>query len=606
MKRLSWLLIASLVVACDGGPGPVAPQSPNASLGVAASRGPLVGPDDWIVVFRDDVVDPPGLARQLIATHGGSLRFTYQYALKGFAATLPTQALEGIRNNPNVAYVEADGVVTEDPSIMAASVQSDATWGLDRIDQPGLPLDNRYTFDFDGTGVTVYIIDSGIRITHDDFGVRASKGLDLIGDALEGEPICSGHGTHVAGTVGGSTWGVAKAVELVSVRVLDCGGSGWYSDVIAGVDWVTGVHDETDLAVANMSLGGGAYAPLDDAIAASVADGVTYAVSAGNSNANACNQSPAREETALTVGSTTSSDTRSSFSNYGTCVDIFAPGSSITSAYNTSNTATAVLSGTSMSSPHVAGVAALILDENPGFTPAQVASEIDIRATAGVLSNVGTGSPNLLLYSLFGTLPDPVDGALTSVPLPDVGGKKRKNGSVTVGVGLGLDGLGSPAEGVTVHGLWYKNGHATVVADQTAQTDLKGEASFSVGGVRNAESLEFCVTQLSGNITDGSPYVNGEVCGPYGDTGTDPAATPVIQGAVISQKGKGPYKTDVTWTKGGAEIDVYHNGMRVATVANTGSYTHNLGKGALGSQNAYKVCNAGTANCSENIGATGP
>jgi hypothetical protein len=178
---------------------------------------------------------------------------------------------------------------------------------------------------------------------------------------------------------------------------------------------------------------------------------------------------------------------------------------------------------------------------------------------------------------------------------------------VTVGVGLGLDGLGGPAAGVTVHGRWYKNGHATVVSDQTGQTDSKGKASFSVGGVRNAASLEFCVTRLSGNITENRSLYdsNEEVCGPFGETGTDPTATtPEILDAVISQKGKGPYKTDVTWTKGkgGAEIDVYHNEMRVATVANTGSYTHNLGK-ALGSQNNYKVCNVGTADCSAEITA---
>ena len=242
-----------------------------------------------------------------------------------------------------------------------------ATWGLDRIDQRSLPLNNTYTYNATGAGVKAYIIDTGIRTTHTQFGGRAIDGFDAIDSALPAAD-CNGHGTHVAGTVGGTTYGVAKGVTLVAVRVLDCNGSGSTSGVIAGINWVTGNHAAGAPAVANMSLGGGASSALDKAVRNSIADGVTYALAAGNDNTNACNQSPARTAEALTVGSTTSSDARSSFSNFGTCVDLFAPGSSITSAWNTNDTATNTISGTSMATPHVAGAAALYLQGTPART----------------------------------------------------------------------------------------------------------------------------------------------------------------------------------------------------------------------------------------------
>ncbi|MEE8446968.1 MAG: S8 family serine peptidase [Gemmatimonadota bacterium] len=599
MKRLSWLLIASLIVACDGGPSPVAPEAPNASLNVAASRGPLVGPDDWIVVFRDDVVDPPGLARQLIATHGGSLRFTYQYALKGFAATLPTQAIEGIRNNPNVAYVEADGVVVEDA---ITSSQSPATWGLDRIDQPILPLDNAYNYNFDGTGVTAYIIDTGIRTTHNEFGSsggRASEGFDAIDGVLDGQD-CRGHGTHVAGTVGGSTYGVAKNVTLVAVRVLNCQGSGSYSQVIAGIDWVTNNHVAP--AVANMSLGGGFSTSLNDAVNGSVAAGVTYAVSAGNDNRDACTKSPASAADALTVGSTTSSDSRSSFSNFGTCVDIFAPGSSITSAYKTNDDATATFSGTSMSSPHVAGAAALRLEQCPGEAPGDVASAITGAATAGVISNTGPGSPDLLLYSLMtascnagggGGVTDPTDVAIQSISPVSLSGKRNLNGSVVVTIGLGTGETTGPAADVTVTGDWYPDGGGTPVKTSSGVTGGSGQVSFSSGAQRGVTSLEFCVTKLDGDITNNtllpkcSPYDNGS----GGEGGGGGAGAPSALKASLVVKGKNT-KAALIWAGGDATVAIYRNENLLTTVTNTGAFTDNLGKNPSGSF-TYMVCNAG-------------
>jgi len=246
--------------------------------------------------------------------------------------------------------------------------------------------------------VTAYIIDTGIRMSHTQFGGRASSGYDFV-DNDSNANDCHGHGTHVAGTVGGSTYGVAKGVTLKAVRVLDCSGSGTNSGVIAGINWVTSNHAAGAKAVANMSLGGSVSTSLDSAVSASIADGVVYAIAAGNSNRSACNSSPARVSSAITVGATTSTDARASYSNYGSCLDLFAPGSSITSSWYSSDTATNTISGTSMATPHVAGVAALYLQGHTA-TPQQVRDAIVAAATSGVVSNRMPGSPNKLLYSL--------------------------------------------------------------------------------------------------------------------------------------------------------------------------------------------------------------
>ena len=358
--------------------------------GAAAAPPPA---DSYIVVLKDGA-DARKVADQHRSRHGAKVSNVYRHALSGYAARLSGSELGAVRSDSRVAYVERDG------EVRASLDQLNPTWGLDRVDDRS-GLDNSFTYDQTGLGVTAYVIDTGIRFSHSEFGDRATSGYDAIDGGSADD--CDGHGTHVAGTVGGSTYGVAKAVSLVAVRVLDCSGSGSYSGVIAGVDWVTADHTATAPAVANMSLGGGTSDALDAAVRNSIADGVSYAIAAGNGNAggkeqDACNSSPARVAEAITIGATDKSDAKTSWSNYGSCVDWFAPGYQITSAWHESDTQTNTISGTSMATPHVAGAAALYLELNPAAAPLTVRNALYDATTKGIVTNSRTTN-NHLLYT---------------------------------------------------------------------------------------------------------------------------------------------------------------------------------------------------------------
>ncbi|MBG0856475.1 S8 family peptidase [Streptomyces spinoverrucosus] len=381
------LATAALVGGLTALPAQAAPAEGR----VLAADSPTAVKDSYIVTLKKGagLKAASSAGKNLVKEYGGSVNRTFGKALNGYTATLSATEAKRLAADPAVASVE------QNQRVQLAATQTNAPWGLDRIDQTSLPLSGTYTYpDSAGSGVTVYVIDTGVRITHAQLGGRATYGYD----AVDGDTTASdgnGHGTHVATTVAGTTYGVAKQAKIVAVRVLNNSGSGTTAGVIAGIDWVTQNHSGP--SVANMSLGGGASAALDTAVRNSIASGVTYAVAAGNSNTTASSTSPARVSEAITVGATTSTDARASYSNYGSALDLFAPGSSITAGWHTGDTATNTISGTSMATPHVAGAAAVYLAGHTSATPAQVASALTSGATSGAVTSPGSGSPNRLL-----------------------------------------------------------------------------------------------------------------------------------------------------------------------------------------------------------------
>jgi subtilisin family serine protease len=382
MKRSLALLLPLALIGCQDVPEPTAPST-DLSFSQAADAGII--PGRFIVTLREGA-SPAAVAE----AHGVSPDYVYTHVLNGFAGAMSDAARSGLLRDARVTRVEPDGIAR------TVTTQTNATWGLDRIDQRNRPLDGTFTYNNTGSGVTAYIIDTGLRYTHQEFGTRASFGYDAFGG--DGSD-CNGHGTHVGGTVGGTVYGVAKAVRLVAVRVLDCGGSGTWSGVIAGMDWVTA--NKKLPAVANLSLGGGANSSVDDAARRMIAAGVATAIAAGNGNQggreqDACKYSPARVAEGMTIGATTSTDAKTSWSNYGDCVDWFAPGASITAAWYTSNTDTRTISGTSMAAPHVAGVAALYLQSNGSASPQTVRDALYAQTTKGIVTSSKTTNNHLL------------------------------------------------------------------------------------------------------------------------------------------------------------------------------------------------------------------
>ncbi|MFC5849111.1 S8 family peptidase [Deinococcus petrolearius] len=407
-RLIPGVLVLSLALAACGSSTTPSAQSPVQGSAPAAESGlaPLLGTDNpsavagqYIVVLKEgtqsalSAQSAGGLIGSLgLDPQGVTVLSVYGQAIEGFAARLSAQNLDRLRANPNVAYVEQDG------RMYASATQSSATWGLDRTDQRNLPLSGTYVYNKTGSGVKAYIIDTGINTSHTSFGGRAVWGTNTTGDGRNTD--CQGHGTHVAGTVGSQTWGVAKSAQLVAVKVLDCDGSGTNSGVINGVNWALS-NKGSATAVANMSLGGPASTAVDDAVNNAGSRGLVMVVAAGNENQNACNVSPARASGSgvITVGATTRSDARASYSNYGSCVDLFAPGSDITSTWIGSTTATNTISGTSMATPHVAGAVALLLQGNTGISASSARTTVLNNTTNGVVSGEN-GSPDKLLYTL--------------------------------------------------------------------------------------------------------------------------------------------------------------------------------------------------------------
>jgi subtilisin family serine protease len=516
---LASLLLTGFAAAFAGvSPGTAA--STTATAASSATESTAAAPARYIVRYSAGT-DVSTAVRNLRSKDIAVGR-TFTKAIRGAVVTAtPRQAAE-LKRSAGVAAVEPDARVT------AADTQKSATWGLDRVDQRALPLSGTYTPASSGAGVSAYVIDSGVLSAHAEFGGRVTSGWSAISDGL-GTGDCNGHGTHVAGTIAGKTYGVARAATVIPVRVLDCNGSGFNSDVIAGLEWVASNHQTGTPAVANLSLGSTASAMVDAAVQGVINDGVTAVVAAGNSAADACNSSPARVPGALTVAASDSADKQAAFSNYGSCVDLYAPGVAIKSASFSSTTATALMSGTSMASPHVAGAAAVMLSQSPGLLPADVASKLLSAATAGKVSASTAGTSNRLLYA------DPAAAALTAPTVTALSPAANSSGTA---VAANVTATFSTAvQGVDSSTVVLRNAAGTAVPAAVSYDAATRTATLDPTSLL-AASQKYTATLTGGAsaIRDsaGTPFVTGSWSFTTAATPTVTARTPGANGTAIA------------------------------------------------------------------------
>jgi subtilisin family serine protease len=541
-------------------PGITEAQRPTSTIGPHGSRG-AYAPGRYIVTLRDGV-DPAAVATE----HGVKPDHVYRNLFRGFGASVADLARNKLQNDPRVLRIEPDAVVT----VFQTATQS---WGLDRIDQRALPLDNLYTRRYTGRGVTVYIVDTGIRYDHTEFGGRAVAGYDAFGG--NGND-CQGHGTHVAGMAAGASFGVANEASLVSVRVLDCNGSGLTSGVIAGLDWIAA--NRRTPAVVNMSLGGPVVQALDDAVVRLTSSGTLVVAAAGNDSTDACLGSPARVPDALTVGASDKTDRRAGFSCWGSCVDLFAPGVMVPGPYASSSTALVYMSGTSTASPHVAGAVALLLQHYPSIGARAAHDSIRAYATKGVITDAKSAN-NHLLYSL-----EAAQGAISPSPdptPPPTAPNVAPAASFTIsctGLTCTFTDRSTDADGSVVGWNWAFGTGATATTQNPTYT-YPAAGTYTV--TLKATDDKGATGTSSGSFTLSAP------------------TAPTITISLSASRTSTSLTTDIRWTKApGTYVDLYRNGVKFKTTANDGHYRDVIAISGSGTV-TYRVCQqGGTSNCS--------